>query len=276
LGVAEQHPDLNEAQMAERFRDIERNFGPDDAFTQEVLQGRSPEGAASAILRESALADSASTAAAVSAGTLTMDDPAISLARAMIGRLVADQQVQAGTATEEAEIASALGRAHFEVYGTEVPPDATFSLRIADGVVRGYEYNGTIAPIHTTYYGMYDHYYSYGAGSDWDLPERWLSPPESFDLSTPLNFVATADIIGGNSGSPVIDRDLQVVGLVFDGNIESLPGDYIFMPEKNRTVSVDARGILEALAEIYDADRLVMEVTTGEFARSEAEADGRR
>jgi hypothetical protein len=202
-----------------------------------------------------------------------MDDPAIVLARSMIGRLAASQQVQARVGVEEAEIASALGRAHFEVYGTEVPPDATFSLRIADGVVQDYEYNGTIAPIYTTYYGMYDHYYSYGAGSDWDLPERWLNPPASFDLSTPLNFVATADIIGGNSGSPVIDRDLQVVGLVFDGNIESLPGDYIFLPEKNRTVSVDARGILEALAEIYGADRLVLEVTTGEFARSEAEAD---
>ena len=123
---------------------------------------------------------------------------------------------------------------------------------------------------------MYDHYYSYGAGSDWDLPERWINPPASFDLRTPVNFVCTADIIGGNSGSPVIDRNHRVVGLVFDGNIESLPGDYIYLPERNRTVSVDARGILEALAEVFDADRLVLEMTSGEFARTEAEADARR
>ena len=129
--------------------------------------------------------------------------------------------------------------------------------------MKGYEYNGTIAPVYTTFYGMYDHYYSYGAGSDWDLPERWLSPPETFDLSTPMNFVSTADIIGGNSGSPVIDRNLEVVGLVFDGNIESLPGDYIYLPEENRSVSVDVRGILEALAEIYQADRMVQELTPG-------------
>jgi hypothetical protein len=190
--------------------------------------------------------------------------------------MVAIQQVQGQTAPEEAEIASALGRAHFAVYGTAVPPDATFSLRIADGVVSDYEYNGTIAPVYTTFYGMYDHYYSYGAGSDWDLPARWLSPPETFDLSTPLNFVSTADIIGGNSGSPVIDRNLQVVGLIFDGNIESLPGDYIYLPEINRAVAVDGRGILEALAEIFEADRLVQEMTTGAFSRSESEAGAKR
>ena len=164
---------------------------------------------------------------------------------------------------EEAEISSALGRALFEVYGTDVPPDATFSLRIADGVVEDYEYNGTVAPIHTTFYGLYDHYYSYGAGSDWDLPERWLSPPETFDLSTPLNFVSSADIIGGNSGSPVINQNLQAVGLIFDGNIESLPGDYIYLPTENRSVAVDVRGILEALEEIYRADRIFQELSTG-------------
>ena len=175
---------------------------------------------------------------------------------------------------EEAEISSALGRALFAVYGTDVPPDATFSLRIADGVVEDYEYNGTIAPINTTFYGMYDHYYSYGAGSDWDLPDRWLSPPSTFDLSTPLNFVSSADIIGGNSGSPVIDQNLQVVGLIFDGNIESLPGDYIYLPEENRSVSVDVRGILEALDEIYQADRMVQELLAGQVAGADARGVG--
>ncbi len=276
VGGGDQPEEINEAQMAQRFQGFVDYYGPDDPFVQEVLQGRSPEGAAAMILGGTVLADSASTAEAVTDGTLSMEDPAIQAIQAIIQQMALAQRVQQLVLPEEAEIASALGRAQFEVYGTDVPPDATFSLRIADGVVADYEYNGTVAPVYTTFYGMYDHYYSYGAGSDWDLPERWINPPASFDLRTPVNFVCTADIIGGNSGSPVIDQNHRVVGLVFDGNIESLPGDYIYLPERNRTVSVDARGILEALAEVFDADRLVLEMTSGEFARTEAEADARR
>jgi hypothetical protein len=206
-----------------------------------------------------------------------MADPALEFFAGFLRPFGAFQTVLAQTGPEEEEIAAALGRARFEVYGTDVPPDATFSLRIADGVVTGYEYNGTQAPIHTTFYGLYDRHYSHGEDEEWALPERWLSPPATLDLSTPVNFVATADIIGGNSGSPVLDRDLRVVGLVFDGNIESLPGDYIYLPEQgNRSVSVDARGILAALDHVYDADRLVVELTSGQLVPTEAEADAMR
>lgn len=274
--AADQPRELNEAQMANRFRDFRRNFGVDHPFFQEITEGRSCDGLAAVIMEQSVLADSASAADALENGTLTMEDPAVRVAQAIIQQMALAQQVQMVTTPEEAEIASALGRANFALYGTDVPPDATFSLRIADGLVSDYEYNGTVAPVYTTFYGMYDHYYSYGAGSDWDLPERWVNPPAELDLSTPLNFISTADIIGGNSGSPVIDQNLRVVGLVFDGNIESLPGDYIYLPEVNRCVAVDVRGILEALDVIYDADRLVLEMTTGDFARTEAEADSRR
>ena len=263
VSTPEQPREINEVQLAERFRDFVRYFGEDDPFVQEILQGRTPEGLAAVIMESSVLADSVSTEAALATGELTMEDPAVRLIP-VIGQVIGPaQQAQMAITQEEQEISSALGRALFEVYGTDVPPDATFSLRIADGVVEDYEYNGTIAPVYTTFYGMYDHYHSYGAGSDWDLPERWLSPPESFDLSTPLNFVSSADIIGGNSGSPVINEELEAVGLVFDGNIESLPGDFIYLPEENRSVAVDVRGILEALEEIYDAQRIVEEVTVG-------------
>jgi len=275
LETADQPREINEAQLAQRFHDFIREFGSDDPFVEEVLQGRTPEGLAAVIMANSPLADSASTAAAIEAGSLDMTDPAIRVVQALVPVLGPAQQAQFGVAPEEEEISSALGRALFEVYGTQVPPDATFSLRIADGVVRDYEYNGTIAPIHTTFYGMYDHYYSYGAGSDWNLPDRWLSPPSSFDLSTPLNFVSTADIIGGNSGSPVIDRNLRVVGLIFDGNIESLPGDYIYLPEKNRAVAVDVRGILEALEDIFQADRLVSELSRGAAVGAGSGTDNR-
>src|SRR5690606_40235998 len=94
--------------------------------------------------------------------------------------------------------------------------------RIADGVVRGYPYNGTVAPPYTTLYGVYDHYYSYGPGTAWDLPDSWLPPPPNLKLETPIKFASTNDTIGGNSGSPVVHTDLQFVGVLFDGNIESL------------------------------------------------------
>jgi hypothetical protein len=263
ISTPEQPREINEAQLAQRFHDFVRNYGENHPFVQEVLRGRTPEGMAAVIMDGSRLADSASAEAALNTGSLTMEDPAVRIILPIAQALGPAQQVQGQVAQEEAEISSALGRALFEVYGTDVPPDATFSLRIADGVVEDYEYNGTVAPVYTTYYGMYDHYFSYGAGSDWDLPERWLSPPETFDLSTPLNFVSSADIIGGNSGSPVIDQNLRVVGLVFDGNIESLPGNFIYLPVENRSVAVDARGILEALEEIYQADRIFQELSTG-------------
>ncbi len=273
LSVEDQPDALQQGLFAARLAAFEENLGADDPAVRSILQGRTPDAAAEAILAQSALADAASTAEALENGSLTTGDAAIQVIGAIIERLRTYQLAFQGFGQQEATIAEQLGRARFDVYGTTIPPDATFSLRIADGMVKGYEYNGTVAPIYTTFYGLYDHFYSYGPGSDWDLPARWLSPPETFDLATPVNFVLTADVIGGNSGSPVINAELEVVGLVFDGNIESLPGDYIYDTKVNRTVAVDVRGILEALDEIYDADRIVLELTTGQLVETEAEAD---
>ena len=147
----------------------------------------------------------------------------------------------------------------FSLSGLSSPPDATFSLRIADGVVKGYDYNGTTAPVFTTYYGLYNRHYSHGQKYPWNLPEKWLNPPAEL-LKAPLNFVCTADIIGGNSGSPVINKNQEVVGLVFDGNIESLPGYFIFDNTYNRTVSVHSGGIAAAMRYIYKADRILEEL----------------
>ena len=147
----------------------------------------------------------------------------------------------------------------FNVYGTTLPPDATFTLRISDGVIKGYDYNGTTAPYKTTYFGLYDRHFSNDKENPWSLPERWMDPPMEL-LMTPINFVSTNDIIGGNSGSPMINKDKEVIGLIFDGNIESLPGNFIFDDEYNRTVSVHAGGIVAALRYIYKADNLVKEL----------------
>jgi hypothetical protein len=155
-----------------------------------------------------------------------------------------------------------LGRILFELYGTNIPPDATFTLRISDGVIKTYDYNGTITPPYTTFYGLYDRYYSFKS-KDWDLPQRWLQPPPEFHMETPFNFISTNDIIGGNSGSPMINKDAEIVGLIFDGNIESLPGDFIYTTESNRTVSVDSRGLLEAIKNMFKAKRLATELENG-------------
>lgn len=276
LVLEDQPLELQHMLLTARLRDFNDYLGESSPTVMRIMGGLSPAEAADILLSQSVLSDSASTAEALEAGTLTLSDPGLQLIGSFIQQFANFQVTMQELEEQEEAIAMELGRARFEVYGTRFPPDATFSLRIADGVVRGYDYNGTVAPYYTTYYGMYDRFYSFGAGSDWDLPAAWLQPPQAFDLSTPLNFVLTADIIGGNSGSPVINTDLQTVGLVFDGNIESLPGDYIYDPTQNRAVAVDVRGMLAALDEIYDADRLVLELTTGRLVASEAEAEAER
>ena len=117
----------------------------------------------------------------------------------------------------------------------------------------------------TTFYGMYNRYYSFGKQYPWTLPSDWQNPPADFNLSTPLDFVATNDIIGGNSGSAVINENRHLVGLIFDGNIESLPGDYIYVPTVNRSVAVHSDAIPEALKYIYHADRIVNEIRDGKI-----------
>ncbi|HPI36661.1 MAG TPA: S46 family peptidase [Ignavibacteriaceae bacterium] len=168
-------------------------------------------------------------------------------------------------ATTESDYVQQLGRAVFEVYGTSIPPDATFTLRLADGVVKGFEYNGTTAPVMTTFYGLYDRFYSHNKKFPWNLPEKWLNPPPEFELHTPFNFVSTNDIIGGNSGSPVINKNAEIVGLVFDGNIESLPGQFIFDTEYNRSVSVHSAGLLEAIQDLYKVKRISDELKNGKI-----------
>lgn len=260
LDVPSQPADLQELLLAARLRDAQRALGVGGPEASSILQGRSPEGAAAVVVQQSALTDSANAARALDDGSLAMEDPAIQMARAMIMQYAPYLNAVQPMMQQEESLARQLGRARFEVYGTDIPPDATFSLRIADGVVRGYEYNGTMAPPHTTFYGMYDRYHSFGGG-EWQLPPIWIERESDLELSTALNFVSTVDIIGGNSGSPVLDRELRIVGLVFDGNIESLPGEFIYREDDARSVSVDARGILEALRSVYRAERLVEELS---------------
>jgi hypothetical protein len=159
----------------------------------------------------------------------------------------------------------ALGEALYKVYGDEIPPDATGTLRLADGVVKGYDYNGTRAPIKTTFYGALDRYYSFDKKFPFNLPAYFEDLPEEFDLSTPLNFISTNDIVGGNSGSAVLNKNAEIVGLAFDGNIESLPSNFIYTTEANRTVCVSALGMIEAIRDLYKANHLSNEIINGKI-----------
>lgn len=258
--------------IAARFEDFRRYLGSDHALVKQALQGRSPEEAAARLVDGTALVDSARTAQLLDRSLSEVNDPALSFAQAFIqayGRYV--QQIQSLN-NQEQELLTQLARARYGLRGTAVPPDATFTLRIADGRIQDYEYNGTIAPPYTTYFGLYDHHYSYPGDDDWDLPQNWLTPSEGFEMDTPLNIVSTNDIVGGNSGSPMLNEDLEVVGLVFDGNIESLSGAFIYRKNGPRTISVDVRGVTEALDDVYDADRLVQELREGTLVETEAEA----
>lgn len=163
-------------------------------------------------------------------------------------------------AEEEAKHEKRIGEACFAVYGTSIPPDATMSLRLSDGVVKGYEFNGTLAPHFTTLYGLFARNAEFGGKHPFDLPKAWVEAESKLDLKTPFNYVATCDIIGGNSGSPMIDKDLNVIGLVFDGNIEMLGNNYVFDDEVSRSVSVHPAIIIESLRKIYGASSLADEL----------------
>lgn len=167
----------------------------------------------------------------------------------------------------ESVLEDMLGKVLFEIYGTEIPPDANFTLRLSDGVLETFDYNGTVAIEKTTFYGMYDRHFGSDKRYPWNLPDRWAEPPAGFDLSTVYNFISTNDIVGGNSGSAVINKDAEVVGLAFDGNVHSIVGNFIYLPEDNRMVSVASQAILESLDKVYKAERIFKELKTGKMVK---------
>jgi hypothetical protein len=258
--------DYERGLMAASLGDFRRFLGPEDPIASRLLGMREPGAAADWLIANTVLSDPEKLAELVAGAPATIEnstDPILNGLDGLLQRLIQMQQVMGQFGAQEEAAQSRLARAVYDVYGTSIPPDATFTLRISDGVVVGYPYNGTAAPEWTTFYGLYDRWASNDGQDPWALPERWQDPPREFDLGTAINFVSTCDIIGGNSGSPVVNRNLELVGAAFDGNIESLPGEFIFMPTLNRSVSVHSEGIIEAIQDLFGFRPLAQELRLG-------------
>jgi hypothetical protein len=262
--------------LKEQLLKMDKYLGRDDKLVKKLTGGRTGEAAVNYLVNNTVLTDSVKLRNLIDEGSdaiLNSDDPFIYFT-VQADDIRSELRAKERKITDEESIYSQeLGKALFAVYGTSIPPDATFTLRISDGVVKGFPYNGTVAPPVTTFYGLYDRYYSFGKKAPWNLPERWINPPSDFDLEVPFNFVATNDLSGGNSGSPVINEDGEIVGLAFDGNIQSLPGDFIYDAENNRMVAVHSAGLMEAIKDMYKATRLSDELKNGKIMEETAVPD---
>ena len=238
--------------------------GQNDPFLKMVLEGRSAKDAATALVNGSKLADPALRRKLMEGGEAAVaasDDPMIVLARKLdpLRRELIKWREQNVQSVEQ-RAGEQLGKARFAAYGKTTYPDATFTLRLSYGQVQGYPMNGTKAPYKTTLFGLYDRPRSFDFDGDFALPSRYMENRDKLDLATPVDFVTTNDIIGGNSGSPVINKNAEIVGLIFDGNIESLVGDFVYDGTANRAVAVHTAVMTEVLQKLYGAPGLVKEL----------------
>ncbi|MFN8062725.1 MAG: S46 family peptidase [Vicinamibacterales bacterium] len=268
------YPALERALLADALQESVEVLGPDDPFVKAVVGNRQASDVARDVMQRTTLVDPKARKALVDGGAAAIGastDPLLALARAAepYGRAV-QQRFEADVDGVVTSAGEQIGQARFDAYGRARYPDATFTLRLSYGAVKGYPMNGTQAPPFTTFFGLFDRAAGFSHAPPFNLPKRLADSRDRIDLSTPINFVSTNDIIGGNSGSPVINRQAELVGLIFDGNIESLVGRYVYGEETNRAVAVHAGGIMEALRKIYDAGALADEIEGKRDGRQEA------
>ena len=268
------YKNLETVLLADSLSEMQDALGKDNADVQKVLQGKTPSEAAKDMIANTKLDDVAVRKQLYEGGQAAIDastDPLIVAMRAIdpTARTVRkefDDKVDSVVRRDGTIVA----KARFAQSGFAQPPDATFTLRLSYGAVKGYQENGKAIPFATNMGGAYEHAAEHGDKPPYSLPESWIKSKPSLDLKTPMNFVSTADIIGGNSGSPTVNKKGEVVGIIFDGNIESLPWNFAFSDVQGRAVSVDSRGIQEALRKIYGATPLANELMMGKADAAKA------
>jgi len=256
------YKDLEELELTLAFTVIRRDLGTDDAFVRKMLGKDSPAQLAYKLVSGTHLEDAKVREELYKGGQSAIDastDPMIRLAASINDELLAvrkDYEARVDAPTRAA--AEKIARARFAVYGTSVDPDATFTLRLSYGTVKGFEdAEGKFVAPYTNIGGLFER----ATGADpYKLPESWLKAKSTLNLSVPMNLSTTNDTTGGSSGSPLIDKDANVVGLLFDGNIFSLGGDYGYDAAKNRSICVDSRALLEGMRKVYHLDRIVDEI----------------
>lgn len=259
------YEDFETVKLADSLSMLMEKLGARHALVEKVLAGRSPRDRAAELVRGTQLRDVAVRKRLAEGGQKAIEastDPMIRLAR------LVDPAARAARRTYEEQVEEPLRQAYarladarFEVFGTAVYPDATFTLRLAVGQVKGFVAGGRRLPWTTTLGGVYQHAQAHQDREPFALPASWLEGKGRLKLDTPLNFVSTNDSVGGNSGSPVVNRQGEFVGIIFDGNLQSLVWDFIYTEEEARAISVHAAGILEALRAIYHAEALVGELS---------------
>ena len=259
------YDDFEKVKLADSLTLMRDQMGADNEIVKRVLQGKTPEERAAELINGTKLKDVAARKQVAAGGLKAIessDDPMIQLAKSIDqeargARKRYEDQLQGVERTNYAKISHAL----FDLKGTSMYPDATFTLRLSYGTVKGYKVNGKSYTPFTDFAGLYPHAAEHGNKYPYHIPESWEQAKPSLNLKTPINFVSDADIIGGNSGSPVINKNAEIVGLIFDGNIQSLVGDFYFDDSVNRAISVDVRGMFEALRKVYHANEVVSELT---------------
>jgi hypothetical protein len=261
------HPEFEVFQLTHFLGRLREKLGPDDPFVRKALGRKSPAELAALLVDGTKLAEVAVRRTIWEGGQAALD-AAVKTDRMLAFAASIDPDGRAVRALNEDAIQPVLlksqeliAQAHFALEGTSAYPDATFTPRLSYGSVQGYEENGKQVAPFTTLAGAFDR----ATGREpFALPPSWLDAAGRLDLNTPFNFVTSNDIIGGNSGSPVINARGEVVGLVFDGNLQSLGGDYGFDPAANRAVSVHSSALLETLVKVYGAQRIVDELRPGQ------------
>jgi hypothetical protein len=258
------YKNLETVQLSDSLSEMQDSLGKDNPDVQKALQGKAPANAAKDMIGNTKLDDVAVRKQLYEGGQAAIDastDPLIVAMRAI------DPSARAARKQYEDKVESVvrvngtlIAKARFTQSGFTQPPDATFTLRLSYGAVKGYQENGKVIPFATNMGGAYEHAAEHNNQTPYNLPDSWMKSKTKLDLKTALNFVSMADIIGGNSGSPTVNQKGEVVGIIFDGNIESLPWNFAYSDGQGRAVSVDSRGIQQALRNIYGATALADEL----------------